>query len=1046
MPIRCSGHRSHSSGMEGDSKSSIPIICFYIGSGNLNMPQPIPHQSRARKESKAATMTKVFARVLLAFTFSLSPSFVLGQEEADPVAAKRARELLSTPIPTDADKPALIKLHVERSDAARKLGELQTQIAELRKAHEIADRKNPEVVGLLASATHLSGDWDGARRLREEILDNSLSPSWRFTHATTLAGYFIEIGDTKRALSLLASVEPLLRQFVDREGGTRIHAQFHWVRGRILSAQGRFTEAEAEQRSASDRVAAYSKWRGASDTEQSRYWRNLINSSLAGILSLQGKMSDAEWVQRDTFARSVQETGHDSVPTTKVSLELANTILRQGRYEEALKRAESGYATLEKRGVLPSSYTRQFALALMGWANTLGGDYPSAIAAFERRDVNLRADPKAQGSRAGGGSVVWGYSLVRSGRTEEALPMLKAHYEVALERSEKGYTTLERAAMYAYALQRAGRIEEAAKLFGSSVSALLESRRRARAADRVDVLAERIVNWIIEGYMESLSTRAVAGDALAIAEMFRVADVARGSSVQRALALSAGRASISDPQLAELVRKEQDAGNRHVALNKIVDDLLARPLEKQPKQVIAEMRRDLESLVDTRDSLRKEIAIRFPDYAQLIEPQPVTVEQVQKLLRGGEVLVSTYTSHDRTYVWAVPQSGAVRFLQAPMSATDIAESVKKLRRALDVGEVSLDAFPTFDVALAYSLYEKLLKPLENAWKGAHTLIAVPHGRLSQIPFSALPVLPAQGRIHSSEFNGYRGVEWLLKRVAVVQLPSVAALNSLRAMKRATPAEGAFIGFGDPVFALGQVTGTSTSRRSVLLRNLKVASSGDQAKPGSAADFRRLPPLPDTAQEIEDIAAILKAGGANVLLGAHATETNVKNRRLDEHRVVMFATHGLVPGDLDGLTQPALALSNPAITGEKDADGLLTMEEVLGLRLNADWVVLSACNTAAGDGAGSEAISGLGRAFFYAGARSLLVSNWPVETVSARLLTTDLFQRQAKDPTLSRAEVLRQAMLNLMEAGVAKDASGRIEHTYAHPMFWAPFTLVGDGGR
>lgn len=991
-------------------------------------------------------MRKVFPRLLLALTICLGPGFVFGQEEADPVAAKRARELLSKPIPTETDKPALIKLHVERSDAARKLGDLQTQIAELRKAHEIADRKNPEVVGLLASATHLSGDWDGARRLREEILDNPLSPSWRFIHATTLAGYFIEIGNTKRALSLLSSVEPLLRQFADREDGTRMHAQFHWVKGRILSAQGRFAEAEAAQRSASDRVAAYSQWRGTTDTEQSRYWRNLISSSLAGILRLQGKMSEAEWIQRDTFAHSVQETGADSVPTTKVSLELANTILRQGRYEEALKRAESGYVALGRRGVLPSSYTMQFALVLMGWANTMRGDYPNAIAAFERRDVSLRADPKAQGSRSGSGSVVWGYALIRSGRAEEALPMLKAHYEVALERSEKGYTTLQRAAMYAYALQRTGRVEEAEKLFGGSISALLESRRRARAADRIDVQEERIVNWIIEGYMESLSTRATAGDALAIAEMFRVSDVARGSSVQRALALSAGRASISDPELADLVRKEQDAGNQYVALNKIVDDLLARPLGKQPKQVIAEMRRDLEGLAVTRDNLRKEITARFPDYAQLIEPQPVTVEQVQKLLRGGEVLVSTYTSHDRTYVWAVPQSGAVRFLHAAMSATNIAESAKSLRRALDVGDVSLDAFPNFDVALAYSLYEKLLKPLEDTWKGAHTLIAVPHGGLSHIPFSVLPVLPVRGRIHSGGFEGYRSVEWLLRRVAVVQLPSVAALKSLRAVKKATPAEGAFIGFGDPMFVLGQVTGTSSSRRSVLLRNLKIASSGDQAKPGSAADFKRLPPLPDTAQEIEDIAAILKAGGDNVLLGPLATETNVKNRRLDEHRVVMFATHGLVPGDLDGLTQPALALSNPAITGEKDADGLLTMEEILGLRLNADWVVLSACNTAAGDGAGSEAISGLGRAFFYAGARSLLVSNWPVETVSARLLTTDLFQRQAKDPTLSRAEVLRQASLNLMEAEVAKDASGRIEHTYAHPMFWAPFTLVGDGGR
>ena len=121
-----------------------------------------------------------------------------------------------------------------------------------------------------------------------------------------------------------------------------------------------------------------------------------------------------------------------------------------------------------------------------------------------------------------------------------------------------------------------------------------------------------------------------------------------------------------------------------------------------------------------------------------------------------------------------------------------------------------------------------------------------------------------------------------------------------------------------------------------------------------------------------------------------------------------------------------------------------MEEILALRLNADWVVLSACNTASGDGAGSEAVSGLGRAFFYAGARALLVTHWPVETVSARLLTTDLFQRQSAHPELSRSQALRQSMLQLM-AGEAVDARGKPDYAYAHPLFWAPYVLVGEGG-
>ena len=131
-----------------------------------------------------------------------------------------------------------------------------------------------------------------------------------------------------------------------------------------------------------------------------------------------------------------------------------------------------------------------------------------------------------------------------------------------------------------------------------------------------------------------------------------------------------------------------------------------------------------------------------------------------------------------------------------------------------------------------------------------------------------------------------------------------------------------------------------------------------------------------------------------------------------------------------------------MTGEKE-DGLLTLAEILELKLRADWVVLSACNTASADGQASEAVSGLGRAFFFAGAKALLVSHWPVETISARLLTTEIFRRQSANSNLSRSQAARQASLAVMEQ-TAKPERGQ-SYSYAHPMFWAPFVVVGDGG-
>jgi CHAT domain-containing protein len=119
-----------------------------------------------------------------------------------------------------------------------------------------------------------------------------------------------------------------------------------------------------------------------------------------------------------------------------------------------------------------------------------------------------------------------------------------------------------------------------------------------------------------------------------------------------------------------------------------------------------------------------------------------------------------------------------------------------------------------------------------------------------------------------------------------------------------------------------------------------------------------------------------------------------------------------------------------------------MDKVLTLKLDADWVVLSACNTAAGEGAGSEAVSGLGRAFFFAGAKALLVSNWPVDSVASRTMMTDLFKNQQKTQGTSKAELLRQAMLNQIDQGGMKEG-GNMKYAYAHPLFWAPFVVVGD---
>jgi CHAT domain-containing protein len=200
-------------------------------------------------------------------------------------------------------------------------------------------------------------------------------------------------------------------------------------------------------------------------------------------------------------------------------------------------------------------------------------------------------------------------------------------------------------------------------------------------------------------------------------------------------------------------------------------------------------------------------------------------------------------------------------------------------------------------------------------------------------------------------------------------------------------------------------------------------------------------LPETADELCEVAKSLKASPEDIFLGERATETAFKDLnkagRLANYRVIHFATHGLVSGDLHGVSDPALLLTPPDAATPED-DGLLTASEVSQTKLDANWVVLSACNTGAGGSQGAEALSGLAKAFFYAGSRALLVTHWQIDSDAAVKLTTWAFNAMENNPRLSQAEAIRTAM-----AALVSDHSIGLA---SHPATWAAFALVGDGGR
>ena len=273
---------------------------------------------------------------------------------------------------------------------------------------------------------------------------------------------------------------------------------------------------------------------------------------------------------------------------------------------------------------------------------------------------------------------------------------------------------------------------------------------------------------------------------------------------------------------------------------------------------------------------------------------------------------------------------------------------------------------------------------------------------------------------------HRAIAWLARDYAVTVLPSVSSLRGLRQFASTEHASAAFLGIGNPV-----LNGKPGHERGIVLASLFRGAIADVEK------VRALPPLPETADELRAIAKEMGATEDDLLLGERASEPVLRQTPIERYKAVAFATHGLMSGDLKGLAEPALVLTPPA-EATAENDGLLTASKIATLKFNADWVVLSACNTAAGDGTpDGGGLSGLAKAFFYAGARSLLVSHWPVWSKAAVALTTGTFAEMAKDPAIGRAEALRRTEMAML------DPTNRPE--FAHPLAWAPFVLAGEGG-
>ena len=794
-------------------------------------------------------------------------------------------------------------------------------------------------------------------------------------------------------------------------------------------------------------------------------------NNLAGLYRYEGRNDETESLYKRALAISERTLGKDDPTTLTVVNNLAELSFALGHLDEAEaldRRAMEGFER-----VLGKEHPQTlFSVAGLAGVYREQGRYGEAVR-LNRRAV------EAAGRVFGSDhpttlAIVAG--LAQSYFAQSDWPQA-ARY---LRRSTAGLIQRTRRGTQNAGQGQTGRKQSEAELWRDAFVDLVKAAYRLRRLDKGP------------------------GSATAV-EMFQTAQWALNSEAARSLAQMAARGSIGDPALSTLARERQDLVVEWQDRYNLRNTALGEAATKRDAKAEAE-NLDRLTAIDARIAvIDKTLAAEFPDYAALANAEPLSVKELQAQLAPDEAMVAFLDTPEEkptpeeTFVWVVTRKG-VRWLRTDLGTTALTREVQALRCGLDEEEwatpgnarrcadlLGLSVVPDpsrplpFDLGKAYALYRALFGQAEDLIAGKR-LIIVPSGPLTSLPFHVL-VTTKPAKALPGTFAGYRGAAWLGRRNAIVTLPAVSNLKILRRHAAGgRKASSDYAGYGDPLLngdgascrlpevpercpaiEAARPRGVPALQRSMAVGNSRatIRGSGGRRSANATMDevfvkgagaesvleqVRSLCPLPDTAYEIKCVANRFKEKARLIRLEGEAKESDIKalsaSGKLASYGVLHFATHGLLSGDVERMAQrqgePALVLTPPDKPTDSDDDGLLMASEVAALKLNANWVVLSACNTAAGDKIGAQALSGLARAFFYAGARALLVSHWPVYSDAAVRLTTRAFAELERNPKAGRAEALQHAMSALMD--------DRSQEDNAHPAVWAPFVVVGEGGR
>ncbi|MBA4760950.1 CHAT domain-containing protein [Sphingomonas sp.] len=546
-------------------------------------------------------------------------------------------------------------------------------------------------------------------------------------------------------------------------------------------------------------------------------------------------------------------------------------------------------------------------------------------------------------------------------------------------------------------------------------------------------------------------------------EAFEAAQYAQISGAAAALDRTTARFAAGGGPLAVLEQERDKKLAEIEAVDRQFSALIERGAQvpEQERRALTERRAALRTEVD---AIEAKIAKDFPQYFDLTRPKALDIAAVQKLLNPDEAMVVILVSDDASYTWAVTREGSTWSRSEAMKQEALAAKVNTLRASMEVDgargsgrapppkpgpEAAAPQGKAFDRKLAHEIYKELIAPVEGVLKGKQVLLTNVSGPLTSLPLALLLTATPQGS--DTDPAAVATSSWLIDKYALAELPSVSALRSLRCLLIEKPADahpGCDTKSGSASYAQVRGGGVALAAYGApTLAGAYTPETGRSVTPGLAGQMykgkladpeklRALAYLPQAKAELESLQKSF-GGQSSVVIGDAATETAVKaSKALPAARFVVFSTHGLLATEVGDNAEPGLVFTPPKQASELD-DGLLTASEVSQLKIPADLVVLSACNTAAGDGKSADGLSGLAKSFLFAGARSLLVSHWAVSDAATSLLMQETFGNIQKGDVAGRARALQAAMKTVRSEGTGQ---------FVSPKYWAAFTLVGEPGK